>query len=162
MCSSDLERASRQRALILANPGGVLVCLTVILPGAVKRDDRSRKVAASALMAVRERLSPVLEECLDLETGFEGYFIVRGDTFYVKRVCCQIEDSHPFGRLMDLDVIELSGGVACPVGRDRIGEEPRCCLVCGRPARECMRSCKHSRDELLQKVDEILSNPNNL
>lgn len=154
------RRAVRQSDWVRENPDGVLVCLTVILPGAVKRDGRSLKVARAAVKAVRERLSPVKEECLDLETGFEGYFIVPGELLDVKRACCAIEDNHPFGRLMDLDALEESGGMVSPVSRDRVGMEPRRCLVCGRPARECMRSRKHSGEELLRKIDELLGDSN--
>ena len=61
---------------------------------------------------------------------------------------------------MDLDVLEESGGMVSPVSRDRVGMEPRRCLVCGRPARECMRSRKHSGEELLRKIDELLGDSN--
>ena len=56
------RRAARQSEWVRENPDGVLVCLTVILPGAVKRDGRSLKVARAAVKAVRERLSPVKEK----------------------------------------------------------------------------------------------------
>lgn len=150
------ERYARQVALMERFPGRTLVCMTVVLPGPVKRDARSLKVAEAGVEAVQEMLCPEVHELYDLETGYEGYFIVEGFLLDVKRACCHIEDTHPYGRLMDLDVLEPVGEGVAPVSRDRVGLEPRRCLLCDRPARECMRSHRHSYEELLRKIDEIL------
>ena len=150
------DRYARQLALTKEWPDRTLVCLTVVLPGPVKRDARSLKVAEAAVTAVREVLAPVYKEVYDLETGYEGYFIVDGALLDVKKACCGIENEHPYGRLMDLDVIEPVGETVVPVSRDRVGEEPRRCLLCDRPARECMRAHTHSFGEIVQTIDKIL------
>ncbi len=150
------DRYARQLALTKEWPDRTLVCLTVVLPGPVKRDARSLKVAEAAVAAVREVLAPVYKELYDLETGYEGYFIVEGALLDVKKACCGIENEHPYGRLMDLDVIEPVGETVVPVSRDRVGEEPRRCLLCDRPARECMRAHTHSFGEIVQTIDKIL------
>jgi holo-ACP synthase CitX len=150
------NRYARQLALTGKWPDRTLVCLTVVLPGPVKRDARSLKVAEAAVGAVRKVLAPVHQELYDLETGFEGYFIVDGPLLDVKKACCGIENKHPYGRLMDLDVIEPTGETVAPVSRDRVGEEPRRCLLCDRPARECMRAHTHGFGEIVQTIDKIL------
>ena len=149
-------RQLRQIQLTRRFPGRQLICLTVVLPGPVKRDARSLKVAEAGVEALHAAFSPVHEELLDLETGFEGYFVVEGDLLAVKKTCCRIENRHPYGRLMDLDVLEPLGETVVPVSRDRVGEPPRRCLVCGRPARECMRSRLHSFREIVQIIDKII------
>ena len=156
------DRYARQLALTKDWPDKTLVCLTVVLPGPVKRDARSLTVAEAAVRAIRDVLTPVDKELYDLETGYEGYFIVDGPLLDVKRACCEIEDEHPLGRLMDIDVLEPSGEGVVPVSRDRVGLEPRRCLLCGRPARECMRAHTHSREELLNKIDQMLESATNL
>ena len=156
------DRYARQLALTKDWPDKTLVCLTVVLPGPVKRDARSLTVAEAAVRAIRDVLTPVGKELYDLETGYEGYFIVDGPLLDVKRACCEIEDEHPLGRLMDIDVLEPSGEGVVPVSRDRVGLEPRRCLLCGRPARECMRAHTHSREELLNKIDQMLESATNL
>ena len=156
------DRCARQAALVKAWPGRTLVCLTVILPGPVKRDARSLKVAEAGVAAVREILNPVYKELYDLETGYEGYFIVDGQLLDIKKACCEIENEHPLGRLMDLDVLEPAGESVVPVSRERVGESPRRCLICGRPARECMRSHAHSREDLLWEIDRLLGFDTNL
>ena len=156
------DRYARQLALTKDWPDKTLVCLTVVLPGPVKRDVRSLTVAEAAVKAIRDVLAPIDKELYDLETGYEGYFIVDGPLLDVKRACCEIEDEHPLGRLMDIDVLEPTGEGAAPVSRDRVGLKPRRCLLCGRPARECMRAHTHSREELLTKIDQILESATNL
>ena len=156
------RRYDRQLALAKEWPDRTLVCMTVVLPGPVKRDARSLKVAEAGVKAVREVFSPVHEECFDRETGFEGFFVVDGDLLDVKKACCEIENEHPYGRLMDLDVLEKVGERVVPVERERVGEAPRKCLVCGRPARECMRSRAHDFVNIVQAIDKIvgmLENP---
>ena len=150
------DRYARQLALTREWPDRTLVCLTVVLPGPVKRDDRSLKVAEAGVAAVQEMLRPEVHELYDLETGYEGYFLVDGDLLEVKRACCRIEDTHPYGRLMDLDVLEPVGDTVVPVGRDRVGEEPRRCLLCDRPARECMRAHAHPYGDIFRAIDKIL------
>ena len=156
------RRSEKQLALVNEWPDRTLVCMTVVLPGPVKRDGRSLKVAEAGVKAVREVFSPVHEECFDRETGFEGFFVVDGDLLDVKKACCEIENEHPYGRLMDLDVLEKVGERVVPVERERVGEAPRKCLVCGRPARECMRSRAHDFVNIVQAIDKIvgmLENP---
>ena len=150
------DRYARQRSLTQAWPDRTLVCLTVVLPGSVKRDARSLKVAEAAVEAVREVLAPTYKELRDLETGYEGYFLVDAPLLDVKKACCEIENEHPYGRLMDLDVLERVGDTVVPVGRERVGEQPRRCLLCDRPARECMRAHTHTQEDIFQTIDRIL------
>ena len=150
------DRYARQLSLTETWPDRTLVCLTVVLPGPVKRDARSLKVAEAAVAAVREVLTPTYEELRDLETGYEGYFLVDGALLDVKKACCKIENEHPYGRLMDLDVLERIGDTVAPVSRDRVGEAPRPCLLCPRPARECMRAHTHTPEEISSAIDRIL------
>ena len=149
-------RYARQLSLTEEWPDRTLVCLTVVLPGPVKRDARSLMVAEAAVAAVREVLAPTYKELRDLETGYEGYFLVDGPLLDVKKACCEIENEHPYGRLMDLDVLERVGDTVVPVSRERVGEQPRRCLLCDRPARDCMRAHTHSQAEIFQTIDRIL------
>ena len=123
------ERAARQETLLSGHPGKTLVCLTVIPPGSEKRTD--------------------------LETGYEAYFLVDGTPLEVKLLCCGVEDTHPWGRLMDIDVLEPGPGGAVPLSRNAVGLPPRRCLVCDRPARECMRERAHSLEQLQERIKYI-------
>ena len=121
----------------------------------------SLKIASAAVEAVRGAFSPVFEEFRDLETGYEGYFIVDMDPLSAKKLAVELEETHPLGRLFDLDVIlslkkaVFADGVR-PLGREELGLEPRTCIICGRPVRECMRTRKHSTEELLSRIEAII------
>ena len=84
-------------------------------------------------------------------TGFEAYFVVDMQPEEAKRICCGIEDSHPLGRLMDMDVI-VDGK---PLSRGDIGLPERRCLVCENPARLCMRAHTHSQEEIQDAINAL-------
>ena len=88
-----------------------------------------------------------------MESGYEAYLLVPLPAALVKRLCCEIEDSHPLGRLMDIDVAGREG----PLDRASLGLEPRRCLLCENEVRYCMRAKSHSQDELLAKINEMVS-----
>ena len=133
------ERWQLQQQLLQQNDGCTLVCLTVIMPGNVKRNRQSRVVAKAAK-----------EEML---AQFEAYALVRTSTTVAKRMACAIEDNHPLGRLFDMDVIDSEGR---PVGRQQVGMPPRRCLLCDNEARFCMRNHSHTPQELLQRINEMI------
>ena len=151
-------------------PGRTLLCLTVMLPGPVKRSDVSLNIASAAVAAVRFGFEPMFEELRDLETGYEGYFIVDLDPISAKRLAVSLEEDHPLGRLFDLDVIvpasfsvpSASSNLAVfedgarPLGRQELGLPQRLCLICGKPVRECMRTRAHSTQELLSAIDSVI------
>lgn len=136
-------------------PQWTLLCLTVIMPGSVKRDSRSLAVAEAALEALKADLEGVIREQLvrDLPTGYEAYLLVDLPLLEAKRRACAIEDTHPLGRLFDIDVIN---DMASPVSRAAIGQEPRRCLLCGREVRYCMRNRSHSTEELQTRISQMI------
>lgn len=159
LASRDARRV-REEELLGEYPGGTLLCLTVMLPGAEKRNGLSFCIAAAGVAAVREAFRPSFEELRDLETGYEAFFIVALPALEAKRRCCRIEDTHPLGRLMDLDVLERAGGdgeagPVRPLGREALGLPPRRCLLCGNEVRFCMRQQTHTTGELLARIREM-------
>lgn len=147
------RRARRQGELLSQFPGRALLCLTVQLPGPEKKNALSLKIARAGVEAIEKRFNPVFEEKNDFETGFEAFFIVDGQPLEVKKAAAEIEDTHPLGRLMDLDVIGPEG----PLGRASIGLQERRCLICEKPARYCMRAGSHTQDELMAKIKQLVS-----
>ena len=146
------NRAKHQKDLLESHPGRSLLCMTVQLPGPEKRNATSLKIAKAGVEAIREVFSPEFEELRDLETGYEAYFLVPLSGQEAKRLACQIEDTHPLGRLMDIDVLIT----ALCVSRTDIGLQPRKCLLCGNEVRYCMRAKTHTTAELLSKIEEMV------
>ena len=154
LLASREARRDRQQQWLAEHPGCTLVCLTVQLPGAVKRSPASLIVGGAGMAALLGRFGGGPVEVRDLETGYEAYLAVPAEARQVKRICCELEDTHPLGRLMDIDVLEA--GDPAPLGRESLGLAPRRCLLCDRPARYCMRSHAHTREELLDRIREMI------
>lgn len=171
LASRDARHAMQQK-LMAEHSGKTLVCLTVVMPGSVKRNQQSLIVARAAVGAMRKAynisddLLPETElltnelkteagECLverDLNTGYEAYLITPLPLLEAKRVAVDIEDTHPLGRLFDIDVIDAQG---IPVSRDRVGGQPRRCLVCDHEARYCMRMRWHTQEEIWARIKQM-------
>ena len=146
------NRAKHQKDLLESHPGRSLLCMTVQLPGSEKRNETSLAIAKAGVKAVREAFEPEYEELKDLETGYEAFFLVSLSGEEAKRAACHIEDTHPIGRLMDLDVVTSHG----PAGRESLGYKPRKCLLCDNEVRYCMRAKTHSKEELLSRIEQML------
>ena len=75
LLASREERASFQKELLKSYPGKTLVCLTVIMPGKVKRNLQSLIVAQAALTALVSAFgdSMLKLEVRDRQTGYEAY-----------------------------------------------------------------------------------------
>ena len=153
--SRDARHAMQTR-LLGENPGKTLLCLTVVMPGNVKRNRVSLTVAHAALDAMCSEFGlnrgDIMER--DLVTGFEAYALTDAETTEAKLQACLIEDTHPLGRLFDIDVINHDG---VPVARQDVGRPPRRCLVCGREARYCMRARSHSQEEIWDKINNLVA-----
>ena len=192
LASRDSRHAMQQK-LLAEHSGKTLVCLTVVMPGSVKRNQQSLIVAHAAVeqmiesyelgvrndelevrsdelgirndelevrsdeLGVRsDELGVRFGGCLierDLETGYEAYLITDLPLLEAKRIAVQIEDSHPLGRLFDIDIIDKDG---VPVSRDRVGSHPRRCLVCNREARYCMRMRWHTQEEIWERINAMV------
>ena len=150
------NRHALQQQLLQQHPGGTLVCLTVVMPGSVKRNLYSLVTAQAALTALLDRLGEHVSatRARDLVTGYEAYLITDLPAQEAKRVTCDIEDSHPLGRLFDIDVMGEDG---TPVARQEVGGQPRRCLLCDHEARWCMRNRSHSQEELLEHIKTLVN-----
>lgn len=149
------ERHLRQQQLLNEAKGKSLVCLTVIMPGKVKRNSLSLTVAHAAVDAIRKSFAPSItySEERDLSTGYEAYFIVDTDEKQAKQTVCSIEEEHLLGRLFDVDVIKQDG---VPMSRTELGLPQRRCLLCNNEARYCMRNRTHSQAELQAEIERLV------
>ncbi len=91
-----------------------------------------------------------------LENGAGLAFVVGylgRDPAEAKRKAVQVETEKDWGRVLDMDIISLSG----VIGRSELGLPPRCCLLCERDAKVCSRLCCHSPQELRQTLIRLVA-----
>ncbi|MBQ7279937.1 MAG: citrate lyase holo-[Bacteroidales bacterium] len=156
LLASRDERHAMQMQLIADHPHETLVCLTVVVPGSDKRNQQSLTVAHAAIEALQQEFQPLPGHLLqrDLPTGFEAYMLTSCNSTETKRRTCQIEDTHPLGRLFDIDVILPDG---TPLSRQQVDALPRRCLLCDNEARFCMRNHTHTQQELWDKINQLIN-----
>ncbi|MBQ8040746.1 MAG: triphosphoribosyl-dephospho-CoA synthase CitG [Lachnospiraceae bacterium] len=86
-------------------------------------------------------------------TGFEALLSVDMEAVALKKICTDIEDAAPLGRLFDMDVLEPDGH---KLNRDIVKGGSRNCLVCGAPGRGCAARRLHSVAELQAVTNSIM------
>jgi len=152
------RRVLRQRAVLEAHAAPV-ISLSLVIPGPTKDSPEARQVMSAVLGALDALLGsrgwPVVSRELWLDpTGPEALLAVDADALELKGALVHLEETHPLGRLWDLDVI-------CPergsISRRLLGLEPRRCLLCGEAAHACARSRAHSLDELQEAIRKLLT-----
>ncbi len=72
-------------------------------------------------------------------------YIENPSAISVKKILIRLEESHALGRFIDLDLYDKSQHYS----RTSLNIEPRRCYLCDDIAFHCIRSKKHSKDELL-------------
>ena len=148
-------RAARDRRVLkkweLLTPGGeiCLVEFSLNIAGAVKTFPFARAAFREEVRELSDRLSrfSVLKtEVYEKNTGDCAFFLLKSQAIQVKKFLVSIEESHPLGRLFNLDVCGPDG---ISVKRHDLGLLPRTCLVCGEAAHVCAEKKSHSM-ELIQ------------
>ena len=155
LASRDARKAMQKR-LLNEYPNLTLICLTVIMPGNVKRNSYSLTTAKAAVDSIRQTFADSLCKLTeyDLETGYEAFALVERSPLETKKMTCEIEDRHPLGRLFDLDVIDPVSHE--PIARNAVGHAERRCLLCKKAARYCMRNKSHSLEDIQQCIQQIV------
>lgn len=86
-------------------------------------------------------------------TGCQAMYAVDLDALRLKKICTDIEDSMPLGRLFDMDVIDRNG---IKIDRSTVNGRPRNCLVCGAPGRVCAAGRLHTVSQLQETTHRII------
>lgn len=155
LLASKDNRKAKHAELMQNHPDLTLMCLTVIIPGNVKRNLYSLTIAQAAVGEIINTFDSAMcsMSVSDLDTGYEAYVLTSLSREQAKRMACEIEDSHQLGRLFDIDVILPNGE---PMPRTAIGLKPRKCLLCDNEARYCMRNRSHTSQEIQQHIIEMV------
>lgn len=151
------RRVTRQQTL-LARYRKPLICFTMNIPGPEKNNPlitRGFHLGMELLSAqlTGSRIPVLYGDVYEEDTGCEAYLAADAEPENLKKLCVQIEDGLPVGRLFDMDVLRPDGS---KVSRENLDLPGRTCMICGAPVYLCSRSRSHSLSQLRQKTDSLL------
>ena len=119
------------------------------IPGPVKTNEQIR----TAFDSGKNTLLLKLEQAeADIKNSIEIHELVLAidcPAEKIKILTTEIEETHPIGRLFDMDVIDTGG-------QKLSRPSYRKCIICGCQAQECARTRKHTVEEMQAKIEEML------
>ena len=142
---------------LLEKHHGTLLTLRANFPGKDKRHEKTDLAVKILYDEVRRKLNPVHIERLSNAEGLIFFILIKESPDEVKRKALSLEENHPLGRLLDMDVRDEK-----KIWSRRDFSLPgRKCYLCDDLAVHCVRSQKHSREEVagyfIRKVDDYLN-----
>lgn len=152
------RRAQKQKELLAHAPSHFLVSLSINTPSSIKLSHEAVVVYEIAHKHILTLLSTDDFTCKDFHpfiapTGAETLFTCKGDAKAFKVLTCKLEDEHPLGRLMDIDVFDEEGVL---LSRSHFGIKKRRCFLCNDEAFVCARAQKHSYPELNAQIKTLV------
>lgn len=148
------ERRAQIQDTFLSQYHCPVISFCMNIPGPVKTNEKIRAAfenGKTALLTRLEQSSAEIKNFLEIheKTGDELLLAVDYPAQDIKDLTTEIEETHPVGRLFDLDVIDTDGQ---KLSRNTY----RKCIICGCQAQECARTRKHTVEEMQAKIEEML------
>lgn len=158
MLESREQRQARQHQW-LTEYSNTLISLTIVAPGPIKDSELTRRIFNLACQSITSLITEnhwivSASQSFDLPTGAEALIALNVPAELIKQSVIQLEQTHPVGRLWDIDVIDKHGHI---LSRTEQGLAVRSCLVCAEDARVCARERRHSFDELTQAMNALVN-----
>lgn len=174
MLDAREQRALTQRQLLTANPKATLLSATMNIPGPVKISPMLRDVFEEVLDAVHNHptlrgVQSISKLYREKATGPEYYLLLDLPAKELKTAMIEVEESHHWGRLLDLDVLycDVEQDQNQPdsttlqihdTSRSELNLPSRRCLICEEDAKVCGRSRKHSIEDMQAAITHLIEN----
>lgn len=124
-----------------------IIVIRVNYPGLNKNNDISKRISGVIEKEICEILSTSIKYKTIMTTA-EGPIVVMcidKKARDIKLLALDIEEKHLLGRIVDIDVYDAKG---LGISREDFGIGMRKCYICDEIAHNCVRSKKHSFDEV--------------
>lgn len=131
-----------------------VISFCINIPGPVKTNEQIRTAFDSGkntLLLKLEQAEADIKNSIEIheKTGDELLLAIDCPAEKIKNLTTEIEETHPIGRLFDIDVIDTDGQKLSRLSY-------RKCIICGCQAQECARTRKHTVEEMPAKIEEML------
>lgn len=151
----DREKRYEETLKLIGFDLGTVLCAKINYPG----NDKNTEYAKKAFRVLKKAIYKEFEGLIKLEKNISGYdgdsmlLIIDLPDTEVKKRSIKIETEHPLGRIFDVDIYNKDG---VPLSRGEFNIKERKCIVCGNSARECIVKKRHSLEEVLTKVNNMI------
>ncbi len=136
---------------------GTAICIRANYPGLYKNNKYTKAIVETMKDECEKIFKKNIGYKLSQET-YEGSIVlmsIKDSLRNVKLQCISIEENHPLGRLIDIDVY---GEDLETINREQLGFNKRSCYICNDYAHNCVRSKKHSMEDIKRYIEEIVDN----
>ncbi|NNJ29819.1 citrate lyase holo-[acyl-carrier protein] synthase [Lacrimispora defluvii] len=154
------ERKARiQEELRRKYKGLVTMTLAMNIPGPIKTSEDILFAFEVGTRSLEQKISDsgiIIKEMTGVSenAGFMKFYTLDcTDPALVKDLAVGLEETHPLGRLWDIDVYNIEG---ISMSRASASAPARKCFICGQEAKGCARNRTHSVEELMRKVESMI------
>ena len=129
-----------------------IISLTINIPGLNKITKDAKCILDASIKEILKSGLDIVEiKTYETASGYEAQISIKEDAIKIKNQAIYIENNHPLGRFMDIDVIDKDAVI---ISRKNMLIPVRKCYLCENDAKICARSKKHSLDELLSFIHQ--------
>ena len=150
---NEILKAREERALLINDylkSNNVVIVIKANIPGVNKNINEAYLLVNLFKKIVVSNLKLTLLSKKESKDGPFYLFTSNLDENIIKNKLIEIEETHPLGRFIDLDVYTKKGNIC----RNKV----RNCFICDYPFHVCRISNNHSTDELLLFIKESVTN----
>lgn len=154
----DREKRVEIQKELMDRYGRTLVFIRVNYPGVNKENSLTKNIIQVLDKLISQMFidNTIFKMVRTTAEGPNITLILEEDPKKVKETVIQIEDKHPLGRCIDIDVYDPKTGLS--LSRTEMGISPRKCFVCDDIAANCVRSRKHDLKEVIDFIEGCYSN----
>ena len=147
------EARARTQSKMLKAHGAPLICFTMNIAGPVKTSPIIERAFREGVKRIQETIAgyEIMETYAEhTKCGPVLFCSLRADADRIKTAMTDIEETHPLGRLFDIDVIRADG-------TKTTRQNERGCIVCGAPGRACAAGRLHPVSEITSATNGIMA-----
>lgn len=153
------EKRARTQTKLISMFETTLVSFTLNIPGQEKNNIIFKKAHELGINLLEKELGiqnvNVVHKAVNVTAaGTEAFLIIDMNPIQLKKITVSIEEKNDLGRIFDFDVINTNGE---QISRSQLNLAQRKCLLCNDNAKVCGRSRKHSMDDLLNKIYQVIN-----
>ncbi|MBU3071858.1 citrate lyase holo-[acyl-carrier protein] synthase [Clostridium estertheticum] len=153
------EKRARTQTKLISMFKTTLVSFTLNIPGQEKNNSIFKKAHELGINLLEKELGiqnvKVVNKLVNFTVaGTEAFLNIDMDPIQLKKITVSIEEKNDLGRIFDFDVINTNGE---QISRRQLNLALRKCLLCNENAKVCGRSRKHSIDDLLIKIYQVIN-----